>query len=260
MNYYTFGKRERMNYKITIQFDGTRYKGFQKQTGTKENDMTIQGKLESVLKTFLGHEAQLIGCGRTDAGVHAENYIANFITEEKLDLKALMLHFDKYLPEDIFVKDVVEASERFHARHNASSKIYRYSISTDRGRNVFTRKYSYKLEETLDIEKMKKAAELFVGEYDFAGFSNLKSKKKSTVRKIYDIKIHTSKSGEIFIDMEGNGFLQNMVRIIAGTIIEVGTGKRNPNTISEILSHKKREEAGFMVPPQGLMLLEVKYQ
>lgn len=260
MNYYIFGKRENMNYKIVVQFEGTRYKGFQKQTGTKENDMTIQGKLESVIKTFVGYDIQLIGCGRTDAGVHAENYVANFITEKRLNKESLLLHFDKYLPEDIFVKELSEASDRFHARHNASSKIYCYNISTDRARNVFNRKYSYKLEETIDMEKMIEAAELFVGEHDFAGFSNLKSKKKSTIRKIHNINIYNSRAGEICIAIEGNGFLQNMVRIIMGTLIEVGTGKRDKNTILEILQNQKREDAGFMVPPQGLKLLEVKYQ
>ena len=248
-----------MNYKMIIQFDGGRYRGFQKQTGTKENESTIQGKLESVIRTFTGHEVQLIGCGRTDAGVHSENYTANFHTEIRLDEAELLHHFDMYLPEDIFVKDVSIVSDRFHSRYNAHSKTYQYRISTDRNRNVFTRKYSYHINEMPDMEKMRTMAQEFIGEKDFSGFTNLKSKKKSTVRKVYRIDIHQDKNGEIMIDIEGNGFVQNMARIIAGTILEAGTGKRDTESVRKIFSGGAREDAGAMLPSQGLKLLNVKY-
>ncbi|WP_036931299.1 tRNA pseudouridine(38-40) synthase TruA [Proteocatella sphenisci] len=248
-----------MNYKIVLQYDGGRYKGFQKQTGTKENESTIQGKLESVIKTYVGHDVSLVGCGRTDAGVHSENYTANFNTDDKIDEKGMLNHFDKYLPEDIYVKEISEVSDRFHSRYNVYSKTYQYRISSDRNRNVFTRKYAYHINDVPNVEKMKKAAELLVGERDFSGFTNLKSKTKSTVRKIYDIVIYQDNYGEVVIEIEGNGFLQNMVRIIAGTLLEVGTGSRDINSVQEILKNGSREDAGVMVPSQGLKLLKVKY-
>lgn len=248
-----------MNYKIILQFDGGRYKGFQKQTGTKENDSTIQGKLEAVIKSFVKHEVQLIGCGRTDAGVHSENYVANFVTKQEINEDGLLHHFDKYLPEDIFVKEIAEVSDRFHSRYNVNSKTYQYRIGTDRNRSVFNRKYAYQLNEELNIEKMKQASKLFVGERDFAGFTNLKSKTKSTVRTIYNIEIYKDQSSETVIEIEGNGFLQNMVRIIAGTLIEIGTGEREISSVAKIFESKTREESGPMVPAQGLKLLKVKY-
>ncbi|MGB5823313.1 MAG: tRNA pseudouridine(38-40) synthase TruA [Proteocatella sp.] len=248
-----------MNYRIVVQFDGGRYKGFQKQTGTKENDSTIQGKLEAVIKSFVKHDVQLIGCGRTDAGVHSENYVANFVTTVDLNEDALLHHFDKYLPDDIFVKEIGEVSERFHSRYNVNSKIYQYRIGTDRSRDVFNRKYAYQINDELDIEKMKQASKLFVGERDFAGFTNLKSKTKSTVRTIYAINIYKDNDKETVIEIEGNGFLQNMVRILVGTLIEIGTGEREIGSIAKIFESKVREESGVMVPAQGLKLLNVKY-
>lgn len=256
---FILGKRETMNYKMVIQYDGSRYKGFQKQTGKDENDSTIQGKLENVLKTFLGYETFIVGCGRTDAGVHAENYIANFNTKTKIDIANLISHFDEFLPEDIYVKEINKAGDRFHARYNAESKTYQYRIATPRNRDVFTRKQAFLFNETLDIEKMNQASEYLIGERDFAGFTNLKSKKKSTVRIINSINIYQENYKDICIDIEGNGFLQNMVRIIAGTLIEVGSGKREISSINKVLENKIREEAGFMAPPQGLKLLKVKY-
>lgn len=248
-----------MNYRIVVQFDGGRYKGFQKQTGTKENENTIQGKLEAVIKSFVKHDVQLIGCGRTDAGVHSENYVANFVTEKDLNEDALLHHFDKYLPDDIFVKEISEVSERFHSRYNVSSKTYQYRIATDRNRDVFNRKYSYQINEELDIERMTQASKLFVGERDFAGFTNLKSKTKSTVRTIYNIDIYKDNNKETVIEIEGNGFLQNMVRIIVGTLIEVGLDERQVSSIARTFENKVREESGVMVPAQGLKLIKVKY-
>lgn len=248
-----------MNYRMMIQYDGSRYKGFQKQTGKDENDSTIQGKLENVIKSFLGYDVQVIGCGRTDAGVHAENYIANFNTKSKLDIAQLVAHMDTFLPDDIYIKEMSKAGDRFHARYNAESKIYQYRIATPRNRNVFTRKQTFVYDQDLDLDKMRQAAELFIGEKDFAGFTNLKSKKRSSVRIINSIDIYQENYKDICIDIEGNGFLQNMVRIIAGTLIEVGSGKRELASIEKVFVNKVREEAGFMAPPQGLKLISVKY-
>lgn len=242
------------NLRITIAYDGSKYKGWQKQ---KDNDLTIQSKIENVLSKMTGEEIQIVGCGRTDAGVHAENYIANFHTKSTYPIKKMLDYTYEFLPEDIVIKSIDEVSERFHARYNVKSKTYVYTINNNRFRNVFNRKYAYHLTEKLNLAEMRNASEILTGTHDFQSFTNVRSE-KSTIRTINHIRI-IEKDGMIEIEINGNGFLWNMVRIIVGTLIEVGTGKLKSIDVERILIEKKRREAGHLAQAKGLCLREVQY-
>lgn len=243
------------NYKIIIQYDGTRYKGWQVQ---KSTDMTIQGKLQDILSAMCGQEIEVIGSGRTDAGVHASGQVANFHVPEQFTAKEIMDYLNHYLPMDIAVVSIEEVDERFHARYHAVSKTYMYRIHTSNIPNVFERKYMYTYMEPLDIHRMKIAASLMLGTHDFAAFCGNKKMKKSTVRTVTEILIE-EKEDEIQISYTGDGFLQNMIRIMTGTLIEVGNGSKLPEDIPDILEKRERENAGYTVPPEGLILKEVFY-
>ncbi len=243
------------NYKIIVQYDGSRYKGWQVQ---KSTDMTIQGKLQDILKTMTGQEIEVIGSGRTDAGVHAYGQVANFHVPKHFKAQEIMDYLNHYLPMDIAVIAIEEVDERFHARFNAVSKTYVYRIHTSKVPNVFERKYMYTYTEALNVDAMRKAASLMLGTHDFAAFCGNKKMKKSTVRTVTDIVIE-EKEDEIQISYTGDGFLQNMIRIMTGTLIEVGNGTKKPDDILHILKNKVRENAGYTVPPEGLILKEVFY-
>lgn len=244
------------NYKITVQYDGTRYKGWQVQ---KSTDMTIQGKLQSVLEEMTGQEIEVIGSGRTDAGVHAIGQVANFhIPEVCVKKDEILDYLNHYLPMDIAVTDIEEVGERFHARYNATSKTYVYRIHNSNIPNVFERKYMYTYTEALDIEKMNEAAKYMIGTYDFAAFCGNRKMKKSTIRTVTDINIVYS-GDEIKISYTGDGFLQNMIRIMTGTLIEVGNGTKNPSDVPQIIESKDRQRAGYTAPPEGLILVKVVY-
>ena len=243
------------NLKMTIEYDGSKYKGWQKQ---KENDLTIQGKIEAVLSKMSGEVIQVVGCGRTDAGVHAENYIANFHTKCSFSTDAMLDYLYEYLPEDIGVKSIEDVAERFHARYNVKSKTYVYKINTNKFRNVFNRKYIYHLSEKLNITNMRKASEALIGSHDFQSFVNSRNSDKSTVRTIYYLNIN-EQNGLIEIEVNGNGFLWNMVRVIAGTLIEVGKGNLKPMDVEKILNEQKRWEAGPLAQAKGLFLRDVQY-
>jgi tRNA pseudouridine38-40 synthase len=243
------------NIKLTIQYEGTNYRGWQKQKGS---DKTIQGKLENVLSKMTGEEITLIGSGRTDAGVHAEKQIANFKMNSDFDCEYIINYCNDFLPQDIAVIAAKEMHPLFHARYNAKTKTYRYNINNNPIPNLFQRNFCYHVEEKLNIALIKEASQLFIGEHDFRAFTTLKNKKKSTVRTIYDIKIiENYENLQIYII--GNGFLHNMVRIITGTLIEVGLGKLNKDEIPNIFEEKARSSAGFTAPPQGLALIDVTY-
>ena len=224
------------NYKITVSYDGTRYKGWQV---LKSTDATIQGKLQMVLSALAGHPVEVIGSGRTDAGVHAIGQVANF-------------HLDEHFSAE-------EVDDRFHSRYQAVEKTYRYRIRTSPVPNVFERKFLYQYGQTLDVDKMKKAAQALVGTHDFASFCGNRHMKKSTVRTIFSIDL-VERDGEIEILYCGNGFLQNMVRILTGTLIEVGRGERAPESMPALLKAKERKQAGYTAPPQGLRLEKVTYE
>lgn len=245
-----------MNYKITLQYDGSRYDGWQKQGNT---DNTIQGKLEAVLEKCSGAPVEVHGAGRTDAGVHALGQTANFHLNTELANEELKDYLNRYLPADIEVTELIRVPLRFHSRLNVVEKTYRYRIGIAGHKNVFMRKYIYQTDEALDTAAMKKAAEILTGTHDFRSFCANKRMKKSTVRTITRIMI-TELPEEIQIDVTGNGFLYHMVRILAGTLIEVGKGSRLPDSMQEILQKRDRMAAGMTAPAQGLMLMEVKYE
>jgi tRNA pseudouridine38-40 synthase len=243
------------NLKMVIEYDGGKYKGWQKQ---KDESLTIKGKIESVLSKMTGEAIQVIGCESTDTGTHAENYIANFHTACEFSIDTILDYLYKFLPEDIVVKSMKDVDERFQAKYNVKSKIYVYKINNNKFRNVFDRKYSYHIDEKLDLEKMRSAAEILVGTYDFQSFTSLKSSAKPTIRTINYINI-VEKDGIVEIEINENESLLNMIRIIVGTLIEVGKGKLKVIEVKEILMLKKRSESSPMAQPKGLFLKNVQY-
>lgn len=243
------------NYKIIIQYDGTRYSGWQAQKSTPD---TIQAKIEHVLGTLANHPVEIMGSGRTDAGVHALGQVANFHIEDSFSKEEILLALNQYLPKDIAVCSIEEVDLRFHSRLTAVKKTYVYRIHTSPISNVFERKFVYDYQIPLDVEKMRQAAVHLVGTHDFKSFCANKKMKKSTVRTIYSIDIEEL-ADEIKISYTGNGFLMNMVRILTGTLIEVGDGRRSADSMPDILLALDRETAGYTAPPQGLCLKEVFY-
>lgn len=244
-----------MNFKLTIQYDGSRYDGWQRQGNT---DNTIQGKLELVLSRLAGQGVEIHGAGRTDAGVHALGQVASVILPDGFTPEQVKDYCNQYLPEDIGVVDVQAAQERFHARLNAKGKVYRYDIRLGSVPDVFRRRYQYRVEETLDLDAMKRAAARLVGRHDFRSFCANKRYKKSTVREIYSIDIQ-AEGADLSITYRGDGFLYHMVRILTGTLLEVGLGERRAEEMEDILSALDRTKAGKTAPAQGLTLVQVEY-
>ncbi len=242
------------NIRLDICYDGSRYKGWQRLPGV---DNTIQGKLEQTLSRILGENVEISGSGRTDAGAHAIGQVANFHCESNLPCDEILSQLRRYLPEDIGIYSVREAGERFHARLNAKRKTYRYRIWNSETPCVFDRKYVYVMSDPLDLEKMRQAAAYFLGEHEYCAFCANKRMKKSTIRRIDALEIRRN-GEEVELSFTGNGFLYNMVRIMVGTLIEVGRGQRDAESILSLFG-AKREEAGFLVPAQGLCLMEVEY-
>ena len=247
------------NYKLTICYDGTRFYGWEHQPST---DMTIQGKIENVLARMLdlpeGMIPDVIGAGRTDAGVHARGMIAHVHMETQLAPDAIRDYLNRYLPEDICVREVREASDRFHSRYNALGKTYRYTCYTGNLKPVFDRKYVWVLEEAPDVEAMKEAAQYLIGTHDFASFCGNPKMKKSTVRKVDSIDI-VQKGPYLTLTYHGTGFLQYMVRILTGTLMEVGWHKRTPESIQALIEAKDRTLAGPTAPACGLCMMQVDY-
>ncbi len=244
------------NIKLEIAYDGTAYNGWQRQVNTNR---TIQGILESCLSLILEEVIEINGSGRTDAGVHAKGQVANFYTKSELDHTVIMDKLNQILPEDIKIMKMEEIEQRFHARQSATAKIYSYSIWNSDISFVFGRKYVYEMEPKLDFAAMEKASRFLIGEHDFRSFCSDKSKEKSSIRTIYQIDMKQI-GDKITISYEGSGFLYNMVRIMTGTLIEIGLGKRSSDSIVPILEIKNREAAGFTAPPQGLCLEHVFYE
>ena len=242
------------NLRLDICYDGTRYRGWQRLPGV---EATIQGKLETALSRILGERIEVSGSGRTDAGVHAAHQIASFHCESSLDCGRILSELRRYLPEDIGIYSCQEAAPRFHARLNARAKTYRYRIWNSETPCVFERRFVTILPEPLDLEEMNRAAALLLGEHDFSAFCGNPKMKKSTVRNLRSIEIRRE-DRELRLRFTGDGFLYNMVRILTGTLIEVGRGQREPEPIPGLFSGK-RAQAGFLAPPQGLCLQEVIY-
>ena len=245
------------NIRITLEYDGSRYDGWQKQGNT---DNTIQGKLENVLFRMSGEEIEVHGSGRTDAGVHARGQVANFHINAEIcpDGESAREYLNRYLPDDIAVLEVREASPRFHARYKAAGKTYCYTCYDGPVKPVFNRKYVTKLIETVDVDRMKQAAVYLEGEHDYKSFCGNPKMKKSTIRIVDKIEVRRSK-GYIYFTFHGTGFLQNMVRILVGTLLEVGKGKIPPEQVKEILEAKDRQQAGPTAPAEGLCLIKVDY-
>ena len=242
------------NYRLTIAYDGSRFFGWERQP---DKD-TIQGKLEAVLGALQGHPVNVIGAGRTDAGVHARAMTANVVLDVTETPDALRDYLNRYLPDAIAVREVKEAAPRFHARYNALGKTYRYTCLTGPVKPVFDRKYVTLLDYDPDVEKMRQAAAYLLGENDFASFCGNPRMKKSTVRLVDHIAIERRKDRVVFT-FHGTGFLQNMVRIMVGTLLEVGRGYWTPEQVRDILSAKDRKQAGPTAPPEGLCLMKVDY-
>ena len=244
------------NYRMKVQYDGTRYNGWQKQGDT---DNTIQNKLETILSRMVNSPVDVHGAGRTDAGVHAKGQIAQFRLDTTMQPSEIMDYLNSYLPDDIGVTELTVAAPRFHSRYNASSKTYLYRIAKKKEAHVFDRKYVYLYKGgALDTAAMKTATIQLLGEHDFRSFCGNPRMRKSTVRTIYAIRI-TETEDEIDIAFTGSGFLQYMVRILTGTLIEVGEGRRDPLSMDALLLARDRRMAGPTAPACGLTLMEVRY-
>lgn len=245
----------KQNYKMVLQYEGTRYDGWQKQSNTEN---TIQGKLERILARLTGAEIKVHGSGRTDAGVHAQGQTAHFYLPQPMAAAAVMAYLNRYLPEDIAVLSITEVPERFHSRLNARKKVYVYQVETAARRDVFVRRMQYGLGQPLDLAAMRQAAAALCGTHDYKSFCGNRRMKKSTVRTVeyIDIRQHGT---VVVLSFAGNGFLQNMVRIMTGTLLEVGLGKRKPETMGAVLAALDRQAAGDMAPAEGLSLAEVLY-
>ena len=244
-----------MNVKLTIQYDGTRYDGWQRQGNT---DNTLQGRLEGVLSRMVGKPVEIQGAGRTDAGVHAHGQVASVHLPEGYTPQEIQNYLNRYLPEDVAVVEVVEVGERFHARLSATGKEYRYHIRMGSVPDVFARKYQYRVEEPLDLAAMERAAGYLTGKHDFRSFCGNRRFKKSTVREVFHIGVEVCGS-DLTLVYRGDGFLYNMVRILTGTLLEVGLGQRTPESMVDVLEARERTAAGKTAPAQGLVLQEVYY-
>ena len=244
----------KQNYKLTVAYDGSRYYGWEHQP----DKPTIQGKLEDVLSRMTDAPVDVIGAGRTDAGVHAKAMTANAVLDTALSPEDIRDYMNRYLPDDICVREVRAASERFHARYKAVGKTYCYTCYAGALKPVFDRKYVLTLDGVPDVAAMQRAAALLVGEHDFKSFCGNPKMKKSTVRLVDSIEI-VQKRDYLYLNFHGTGFLQNMVRILVGTLLEVGFGKRPAEQMPAILEARDRTQAGYTVPPQGLCLVKVDY-
>ena len=242
------------NIRLDICYDGTKYRGWQRLAN---NDNTIQGKLERTLTRILNEPIEITGSGRTDAGTHALHQVANFHCNSTMPSEEILDMLRKYLPEDIGIYSCKNVSPRFHARLNAKTKTYRYRVWISRNPCVFERKYVYICPGSFDIPAMQKAADIFLGEHDFSAFCANNKIKKSTVRYISHFAVEKTEN-EIIFQVTGNGFLHHMVRIMVGTLLEVGRGDRTVEEIPQLFG-AARSKAGDLIPAVGLCLMEVTY-
>lgn len=242
------------NIKLTIEYDGKDFNGWQKQP-TKLN---IQGTIEQAIKQITGENVELNASGRTDAGVHALGQVANFKTNSQIPIEKFAIAINSKLKRSIVIKKAEEVDERFHSRLCCKKKTYRYVINNSQEGTAIYRNLETHISQKLDIEKMQQAVKYFEGEHDFKAFKASGTSSKTSVRIIYTAKVY-SEGDRIFIELTGNGFLYNMVRIIAGTLVEVGLRKIEPEKVQEIIQLGKRENAGKTLPPNGLYLVKVMY-
>ena len=242
------------NIKLTIQYDGTRYAGWQFQ----KNARSIQEVIQNAIKKITGEKVNLIGSGRTDAGVHAEARIANFKTRSRIPLKNLQMALNSALADGIVISKIEEAFLRFNAQHDATSKLYRYTIVNNDFVNPLLRRYAAKCFYNIDVNLMRKAAKILVGRHDFTSFRTVDGEEKDAVRTIKYIKFEKSHD-IVYIYIQADGFLYNMARAIVGTLIEVGRGKFSVDQVKGILKKKDRRSSGPTMPAKGLCLVKVNY-
>ncbi len=243
------------NIKLTIEYDGKDFNGWQKQP----DKLNIQGTIEQAIERITGEKVELNASGRTDAGVHAIGQVANFKTNYELPIEKWPLALNANLKKSIVIKSAEEVDERFHSRLTCKQKTYRYVINNSKYGTAIYRNLETHIPQKLDIDKMKKAVKYFEGEHDFKAFKASGTSSKSSVRTIYKAEVLEMPDERIYIELTGNGFLYNMVRIISGTLVDVGLGKIEPDAISNIIESKQRENAGKTLPPTGLYLLRVEY-
>ncbi len=242
-------------YKLTIAYDGTRYLGWQVQ----ETGDSIQSLTQKALETALRHPIQLTGSGRTDAGVHARGQTAHFDTDLPIDLSRLRISLNALLPEDIRILQIESVPDSFHARYSARSKIYHYHLHLDRVADPFSRLYRAQVFVPIDLLRLKKAAQFFLGTHDFSAFANSKeTKSDDTIRTLYRLDVVEQKGG-VRLEFEGDGFLYKMVRNITGTLLDIAAGRFEPEEVAAMLASKDRRRAGAAAPPHGLFLMEVRY-
>lgn len=248
------GSEKMRTYKLTVSYDGSRYQGWQRQPDT---DLTIQGTLERTISKLAGYPVEVNGSGRTDGGVHAKGQTASIVLSRKVEENTFLAQLNAELPEDIRVQKVELMKNGFHARYNARGKCYEYTIDTREKADVFSRKYTCHYPQKLDIEKMQKAAALLIGQYHFAGYTD-RPDEKSSNRRIYSINFKPDVD-KLRIEYCGSGFMYHMVRILTGTLLEVGSGQRSVESVKIPLQSGKRADAGFLAPASGLCLKEVYY-
>jgi tRNA pseudouridine38-40 synthase len=241
--------------KLKIEYDGTNYHGWQIQ----KNANTVQETIEKATSKLLGDDVKIVGCSRTDVGVHAYGQVAHFLTNSSIPGDKFSYAVNNLLPEDIVIKKSEEVSEEFHSRYCAKGKKYRYLICNEAHASAIMRNKSYHVRPQLDFEKMQRAAQYFSGRHDFAAFQATGGQVRSTIREIYSINIFKTEDNLITIEVSGNGFLYNMVRIIAGTLIYVGMGKIAASEIPQIIESLDRTRAGKTAPAEGLYLMEIYY-
>ena len=243
------------NIRITIEYDGKDFNGWQKQP----NKLNIQGEIEKAIENITGEKVELYASGRTDAGVHSLGQVANFKTQSKIPIEKMAIAINSQVKNSIRIIKAEEVDENFHSRYNCKKKTYRYVINNSSYGSAVYRNLEYHMPVKLDYNKMEKAIKYFEGEHDFSSFKSSGTSSKSSVRTIYKAEI--KKDGDrIIIELTGNGFLYNMVRIISGTLVDVGLGKIMPNEIENIIKMKDRSKAGKTLPPQGLFLVKVEYE
>lgn len=243
------------NIKLTIEYDGTKYHGWQIQ----KNGITVQETIEKAISKLLGNDIRIVGCSRTDVGVHAYGQIAHFLTDSNIPGDKFSYAINNLLPENIVIKQSEEVSEDFHSRYCAKGKKYRYLIYNDAHASAIMRNRACHVRPKLNFEEIQKASKYFIGQHDFAAFQATGGQVRSTVREIYNINVFNKDDNIIGIEVSGNGFLYNMIRIIAGTLIYVGIGKIEADEIPKIIESLDRTRAGKTAPAQGLYLMEIYY-
>lgn len=244
------------NIKLVIEYDGKEYNGWQKQP----DKLNIQGTIENAIERITGEQVDLMASGRTDRGVHALGQVANFKTNSNIPIEKFAIAINSNLKKSILIRSAEEVDERFHSRLTCKKKTYRYVINNSQFGTAIYRNLETHIPIKLNAEKMKEAIKFFEGEHDFKAFKASGTSSKSSVRTIYKAEIKEMPNERIWIELTGNGFLYNMVRIIAGTLVDVGLEKIEPEEIKNILESRNRENAGKTLPPQGLYLVNVEYE